>query len=64
MHGDARCLAVLRGLPLLRVDCYAGGDRALVGWCERQGLTATTPFTVTLPSGDAWPGQVLEQHLA
>ncbi|WP_432995200.1 GNAT family N-acetyltransferase [Dactylosporangium sp. CA-233914] len=56
--GHARVLAVRRGLPLLRVDCYAGGDRALAGWYERQGFTATDPFTV----GD-WPGQVLQQRL-
>ncbi|MFI5909149.1 GNAT family N-acetyltransferase [Dactylosporangium sp. NPDC051541] len=59
----ARSLALHRGLPLLRVDCYRGDDRALVGWYERQGFTATAPFTVTLPDGAEWPGQVLEQDL-
>jgi ribosomal protein S18 acetylase RimI-like enzyme len=54
----ARALAVRRGLPLLRVDCYAGDDRALVRWYERQGFTPTEPFTV-----GSWPGQVLEQRI-
>jgi GNAT superfamily N-acetyltransferase len=58
----ARELARARGVGLLRVDCYAGDDRALVGYYESQGFTATVPFTVPLPGGD-WPGQVLEQRL-
>jgi GNAT superfamily N-acetyltransferase len=56
----ARALALRRGLPLLRADCYDGGDRALVAWYERQGFTATDPFTVRLPDGTDWPGQLLE----
>ncbi|MEH1122940.1 GNAT family N-acetyltransferase [Micromonospora sp. CPCC 206061] len=56
--GHARDLAVARGIGLLRVDCYAGGDRALVRYYERAGFTATEPFTV-----GEWPGQVLEQRL-
>jgi hypothetical protein len=47
-----------RGAHLLRVDCYAGGDRALVRYYERQGFTATDPFAV-----GEWPGQVLEERL-
>jgi GNAT superfamily N-acetyltransferase len=54
----ARALAVARGLGLLRVDCYAGDDRALVRDYESVGFTATEPFTV-----GEWPGQVLEQRL-
>ncbi|MGI5239588.1 hypothetical protein [Dactylosporangium sp. CA-139066] len=50
-------MAVRRGLPLLRVDCYAGDDRALVAWYERQGLTPSETFTA-----GTWPGQVLEQR--
>ncbi|GAA2396714.1 hypothetical protein [Dactylosporangium salmoneum] len=49
--------------PLLRVDCYAGGDGALVRWYERQGFTATEAFTVTRDDGTEWPGQVLAQPL-
>ncbi|MCX4385544.1 GNAT family N-acetyltransferase [Micromonospora peucetia] len=56
-------LARERGLGLLRVDCYAGGDGALVRWYERQGFTATDPFTVERPGRDPWPGQVLVRRL-
>jgi ribosomal protein S18 acetylase RimI-like enzyme len=59
----ARVLAVRRGIGLLRVDCYAGDDQALVDWYRRQGFTPTEPFTVRLPTGTDWPGQVLEQRL-
>ncbi|MFB9176997.1 GNAT family N-acetyltransferase [Dactylosporangium sucinum] len=55
-------LAVARGVAALRVDCYAGDDRALVAWYERQGFTATDPFTVALPDGSSWPGQVLARR--
>lgn len=54
----AREIARERGAHLLRVDCYAGDDRALVRYYERQGFTATDPFTV-----GEWPGQVLEERL-
>jgi GNAT superfamily N-acetyltransferase len=58
----ARRLAVASGAGVMRVDCYGGGDRALVGYYERQGFTATQSFIV--PQGDnTWPGQVLEQRL-
>jgi GNAT superfamily N-acetyltransferase len=54
----ARGIARERGGHLLRVDCYAGDDRALVRYYERQGFTATEPFAV-----GEWPGQLLEQRL-
>jgi GNAT superfamily N-acetyltransferase len=47
-----------RGVPMLRVDCFAGGDRALVKVYESAGFTPTVTFMV----GD-WPGQVLEKRL-
>ncbi|QKW13143.1 GNAT family N-acetyltransferase [Verrucosispora sp. NA02020] len=56
-------LARERGVDLLRVDCYAGDDGALVRWYERQGFTATDPFTVPRPDGARWPGQVLARRL-
>ncbi|MEV4463981.1 GNAT family N-acetyltransferase [Micromonospora echinofusca] len=56
-------LARERRLGLLRVDCYAGDDGALVRWYERQGFTATDPFTVERPGRDPWPGQVLVRRL-
>lgn len=54
----ARAIARERGAHLLRVDCYAGDDRALVRYYEGQGFTATHPFAV-----GEWPGQVLEERL-
>ncbi|WIM93714.1 GNAT family N-acetyltransferase [Actinoplanes oblitus] len=59
----ARRLAVASGAGLLRVDCYAGDDRALVRYYERQGFTPTQQFTVPQPGREPWPGQVLEQQL-
>ncbi|MEU8300195.1 GNAT family N-acetyltransferase [Micromonospora sp. NPDC048909] len=56
-------LARDRGVGLLRVDCYAGGDGALVRWYERQGFTRTDPFTVRRPGREPWPGQVLARRL-
>ncbi|MEV1062352.1 GNAT family N-acetyltransferase [Streptomyces sp. NPDC050263] len=48
------------GVALLRVDCYAGDDRALVAYYERNGFTATQAFTV----GDKdWPGQLLARRV-
>jgi GNAT superfamily N-acetyltransferase len=58
----ARSLARARGVSLMRVDCYAGDDRALVRYYESQDFTPTEPFTVDTPTG-LWPGQVLEQRL-
>ncbi|WP_346775944.1 GNAT family N-acetyltransferase [Micromonospora sp. HNM0581] len=52
-------LARERGVGLLRVDCYAGDDGALVRYYQRQGFTPTDPFTVNLPDRPPWPGQLL-----
>ncbi|MEN3611020.1 GNAT family N-acetyltransferase [Plantactinospora sp. ZYX-F-223] len=56
-------LARAQGLALLRVDCYAGDDGALVRYYESQGFTATEPFTVPLVDR-SWPGQLLERRLS
>ncbi|MFI7602415.1 GNAT family N-acetyltransferase [Actinoplanes sp. NPDC049681] len=58
----ARTIARAAGVRLLRLDCYAAPDRALVRYYEQQGFTATDSFEVEGPSGP-WPGQVLEQRL-
>lgn len=50
----ARGLARARGVSLLRVDCYAGDDGALVRYYESQGFAPTERFVV-----EDWPGQVL-----
>ncbi|MDP9863968.1 MULTISPECIES: GNAT family N-acetyltransferase [Streptosporangium] len=54
----ARAEAVELGVPLLRVDCYAGDDGRLVKYYESQGFTRTEPFKV-----NEWPGQLLEMRL-
>ena len=59
---EARRIAVERRATLLRVDCYAGGDRALVRYYERAGFTAAEPFTIDQPGG-RWPGQILSQRI-
>jgi GNAT superfamily N-acetyltransferase len=46
------------GRPLVRVDCFAGNNGALVRFYESCGFVATDGFTV----GD-WPGRVLERRL-
>ncbi|MEV4711070.1 GNAT family N-acetyltransferase [Micromonospora sp. NPDC049374] len=56
-------LAHERGVGLLRVDCYAGDDGALMRWYERQGFTPTAPFTVDRPNRLPWPGQLLTRRL-
>jgi GNAT superfamily N-acetyltransferase len=55
---DAVAEARSRGIGLLRLDCYAGDDRALVAQYERLGFTPTDTFTVDQPDGP-WPGQIL-----
>jgi GNAT superfamily N-acetyltransferase len=47
-----------RDVSLLRVDCWAGGDRQLVRYYESVGFTATEAF-----DRDGWPGQLLVQRL-
>jgi GNAT superfamily N-acetyltransferase len=55
-HARADCLA--RGLSLLRVDCWAGGQQRLVRYYESAGFTATELF-----DRNGWPGQLLVQRL-
>ncbi|RKN39327.1 GNAT family N-acetyltransferase [Micromonospora endolithica] len=57
-------LARDRGVRLVRVDCYAGDDQALVRWYERQGYTPTDRFTVPREGRSPWPGQVLTRRLS
>lgn len=58
----ARSLARGLGVDLLRVDCFGGGDGALVRYYEKQGFTRTSEFTVQA-NGTDWSGQVLSQRL-
>jgi GNAT superfamily N-acetyltransferase len=48
------------GIPLLRVDCYAGDDGKLVAFYEANGFVRTESFTG--PDG-VWPGQVLARRV-
>ncbi|WP_419998643.1 GNAT family N-acetyltransferase [Streptomyces boninensis] len=57
---DAREEARRRGVGLLRVDCYAGDDQALVAQYERLGFTRAEEFAVEREGKPTWPGQVLE----
>ncbi len=47
-----------RGIALLRVDCWAGGDGDLVRYYEGQGFVPTVQFDVR-----GWIGQVFEQRV-
>ena len=58
----ARELARAAGVGLLRVDCFAGGDGALVRYYEKQGFTREVEFAVPVNDSE-WPGQVLFQRL-
>jgi GNAT superfamily N-acetyltransferase len=46
-----------RGISLVRVDCWAGGDGDLVRYYESQGFKPTVRFDVK-----GWIGQVFEQR--
>jgi GNAT superfamily N-acetyltransferase len=47
-----------RGIALVRLDCWAGGDGDLARYYEGQGFTPTVRFDV-----DGWIGQVFELRL-
>ncbi|WP_307845692.1 GNAT family N-acetyltransferase [Saccharomonospora sp. NB11] len=55
---EARQEARRRGRSLVRVDCWAGGDGALVRYYRSQGFTPTETFRV-----NDWVGQVFEDRL-
>ena len=59
----ARGLAREAGVSVLRVDCFAGGDGALVRYYESQGFTRDVAFAVPRVNEPDWPGQVLAQRL-
>jgi GNAT superfamily N-acetyltransferase len=54
----ARAQATARGISLVRLDCYAGGDGALVDYYVRAGFTPTGSVTVR-----DIPVRVLSQRL-
>lgn len=59
---DAVAEARNRGIGLLRLDCYAGGDRRLVARYEQLGFTPVGTFEVEQPDGP-WPGQLLAMRV-
>lgn len=54
----AKAIARERGIDLLRVDCFAGGDGSLVRYYESQGFRQVRPFEVK-----GWPGMLLAQRV-
>ena len=54
----AKAIARRRGIGLLRVDCFAGGDGSLVRYYESQGFQRVAPFDVK-----GWPGMLLAQRV-
>jgi GNAT superfamily N-acetyltransferase len=58
----ARDLARAQGAQLLRLDCYAGDDRALVAYYEKQGFRATETLSFEIRD-TLWPCQVMELRL-
>lgn len=59
---QARSLAQADGIGLLRLDCFAGRDNALIRYYEKQGFTRAEQFAVQ-GSDSEWLGQVLFQRL-
>lgn len=59
----ARATARARGISLLRLDCYAGGDGALPRYYEKAGYRAVADFTTLDAEGDPWPGRLFELRL-
>jgi GNAT superfamily N-acetyltransferase len=60
---EARAEARRRGLGLLRLDCYAGGDRKLNAWYVSQGFSEVEPFAIRYEGRADWPGMLLAQYL-
>jgi GNAT superfamily N-acetyltransferase len=58
----AKDTAYREGISLLRLDCYAGGDGALVAYYESVGFEQVTRFSVEL-LGATYTGCLLEQRL-
>ncbi len=50
-------------VKVVRLDCFAGNDGALIRYYESQGFTRDVSFSVSRENAPDWPGQVLVQHL-
>lgn len=55
--------ARLRGVDVLRLDCYAGGGGDLIAFYEAAGFERAESFTVD-EGPTPWPGQVLVRRLS
>jgi GNAT superfamily N-acetyltransferase len=56
--------ARVAGVALLRLDCYAGGDRALVRYYEGRGFQAVRELTVQFPGApEPYHGCLLARRL-
>ena len=53
--------AAERGVRQLRLDCWVGGDQALVRYYERAGFTVTGRITLSHVRG-GWEGAVLTRR--
>ncbi|MFI6983686.1 GNAT family N-acetyltransferase [Embleya sp. NPDC050154] len=60
---DVRREATRRAVDLIRVDCYAGGDAALVEQYKALGFTPLSQFEVDRPGQPPWPGRLLGLRL-
>lgn len=58
MMDHARDLARSRGVGVIRGDCWAGADGAVLRHYRGLGFDLGETFTVDIPSGP-WPGQVI-----
>ncbi|KAJ0166892.1 hypothetical protein CTA2_5388 [Colletotrichum tanaceti] len=52
-----------KGMKALYVDAWAGNERKLVGWYERQGFTAVADFGMKRGNGTTWPGALMRMSL-
>ncbi|KAI0399324.1 acetyltransferase [Xylaria palmicola] len=59
----SRKLCQERGQRVLYLDCYAGNERKLVKYYERQGFSAVDGFEGPKPDGSIWPGMVLRMDI-
>ena len=59
----AQTTARARGIRLLRLDCYAGGNGVLPRYYEKAGYRAVRDFTTVDADGRTWPGRLFELRL-
>lgn len=64
---EAKKEARNRGIGLLRLSCYAGGDGGIVRTYEKMGFSRNPPEVIPVPDwggGKLWPKAVMEMDLA